>query len=148
MSWSPSVTVAAVIRDDEYYLVVEERPDGDAVINQPAGHVEFGETLVHAVKREVLEETGRHFTPTGLIGIYQWTVPDTNRTYLRFCFSGQVGEPVPGHKLDPDISATHWMTIDQIASGRTPLRSPLVLRCLEDALREPAISLEALHAMD
>ena len=115
MSWSPSVTVAAVIREDHRYLVVEERPDGDTVINQPAGHVEFGETLEQAVKREVLEETGRHFTPTGLIGIYQWTVPDTNHTYLRFCFCGQVSEPVPGRKLDPEINATHWMTLKQIA---------------------------------
>jgi len=147
MTWSPSVTVAAVIRDDEHYLVVEERPDGDAVINQPAGHVEFGENLVQAVQREVLEETACQFTPTGLVGIYQWTVPDTDRTYLRFCFSGQVGEPVPGRKLDPEISATHWMTVDQIASGEIPLRSPLVLRCLEDALRGPTISLEALHAL-
>jgi 8-oxo-dGTP pyrophosphatase MutT (NUDIX family) len=147
MSWSPSVTVAAVIREDDRYLVVEERPDGDTVINQPAGHIEFGETLEQAVKREVLEETGRHFTPTGLIGIYQWTVPDTNHTYLRFCFCGQVSEPVPGRKLDPDINATHWMTLKQIVSGQPPLRSPLVLRCVEDARRGPAIGLEALRAL-
>lgn len=148
MSWSPSVTVAAVIREDDRYLVVEERPDGDAVINQPAGHVEFGETLEQAVKREVLEETGRHFTPAGLVGIYQWTVPHTNHTYLRFCFCGEVSEPVPGRQLDPDINATHWMTLKQIASGQPPLRSPLVLRCMEDARRGPAIGLEALHALD
>lgn len=147
MPWSPSVTVAAIIRNQNRYLMVEERPEGQAVINQPAGHLEFGETLVQAVQREVLEETGRRFTPTGLVGIYQWTLPNTGRTYLRFCFCGDVGDRVSDRQLDPDISATHWMTYEQIASGDLPTRSPLVLRCLEDARHSEPLRLEALHAL-
>jgi len=148
MTWSPSVTVAAVIRRHDRYLMVEERPDGQAVINQPAGHLEFGETLVQAVQREVLEETGHRFSPSGLVGIYQWTVPESDRTYLRFCFSGEVGEPEPGHALDPDISATHWMTVAQITGGELPTRSPLVLRCLHDACNTTTLGLESLYALD
>ncbi len=147
MPWSPFVTVAAIIAKDDRYLVVEERPHGAPVLNQPAGHLEAGETLIEAVEREVLEETGRRFTATGLVGIYQWTLPDTARTYLRFCFCGEAGEPVPGQVLDPDIVATHWMTLERIARGEPPLRSPLVLRCLQDARRGNMISLEALHAI-
>jgi len=147
MPWSPSITVAAVIRRDDRYLVVEERPDDEAVINQPAGHLEFGETLLQAVQREVLEETGRRFTATGLVGIYQWTVPNTDHTYLRFCFCGEVGDRAPDLQLDPDICATHWMTLEQIAQGELPVRSPLVLRCLQDAQRSPAMSLEVLNAL-
>lgn len=147
MLWSPSVTVAAVIRQRERYLMVEERPDGRAVINQPAGHLEFGETLVQAVQREVLEETGHRFTPAGLIGVYQWTLPGTQRTYLRFCFSGEVGDPNADNRLDPDIIAIHWMTREQIASGPLPTRSPLVLRCVDDALTSVPLGLEALHAL-
>jgi len=147
MPWSASVTVAAVIRDKDRYLVVEERPDGEPVINQPAGHLEFGETLLQAVEREVLEETGRHFTPTGLVGVYQWSVPDTERTYLRFCFCGHVGDRLPRCDLDPDIVATHWLTYEQIAEGALPARSPLVLRCLQDALQSKPLGLENLHAI-
>ena len=147
MPWSVSVTVAAVIRDKDRYLVVEERPEGESVINQPAGHLEFGETLQQAVEREVLEETGRRFTPTGLIGIYQWTLPGTERSYLRFCFCGHVGERLPDHELDADIVDTHWLTFEQIAQGDLPPRSPLVLRCVQDAQRSKPLGLESLHAI-
>ncbi len=147
MRWAPSVTVAAVIREQDRYLMVEERPEGHAVINQPAGHLEFGESLLNAVQREVREETGRRFTPTGLIGVYQWTVPDTARSFLRFCFCGSVSAPLPGAVLDPEIHATHWLSVDEIATGTLPTRSPLVLRCIHDTLRRPPLGLDVLHAL-
>jgi ADP-ribose pyrophosphatase YjhB (NUDIX family) len=133
MSWSAAVTVAAVIQHRDRFLMVEEAPQGFAVINQPAGHLEFGESLVDAVRREVREETGRHFRPLAIVGIYQWTVPGSDHTYLRVCFTGTVGEPETGLALDPDIRATHWLTRSEIADGPLPPRSPLVLRCLDDA---------------
>jgi len=147
MSWCPAVTVAAVIRRDDRYLVVEECPDGCNVINQPAGHLEFGETLTEAVCREVREETARDFTPQGLVGVYQWSVPDSERSYLRFCFHGRVGEPLPGLSLDPEIIANHWLSLDDIIGGSLPPRSPLVRRCIEDALARPAAPLELLAAI-
>ena len=147
MRWAPFVTVAAVIREQDRYLLVEERPDGYPVINQPAGHLEFGESLLDAVQREVQEETGRLFTPTGLVGVYQWTVPDTERGFLRFCFCGSVSAPLPGAALDPDINATHWLSVEEITTGTLPTRSPLVLRCIHDTLRRPPLGLDALHAL-
>ena len=128
--------------------MVEEAPDGVPVLNQPAGHLEFGETLAEAIVREVLEETGRPFTPQGLTGIYQWTLTGSTRTYLRFCFIGKVGERLSGYDLDPDITRTHWLTLAQIKKGTPGLRSPLVVRCIEDALRYPAMELGTLHAVD
>jgi ADP-ribose pyrophosphatase YjhB (NUDIX family) len=147
MPWSPHVTVAAVIERDGRYLVVEEAPDGVAVLNQPAGHVEFGESLTEAVRREVLEETARQFSPTGLVGIYQWTLPGSDRTYLRFCFRGTVSEPLPEAALDPDITATHWLQRAQIADGPLPPRSPLVLRCIDDADAGLSANLGLLHVL-
>jgi len=147
MTWHPFVTVAAVIRDGDRYLVVEENPDGAPVLNQPAGHLEAEESLVEAVQREVMEETARHFTPSGLVGVYQWCVPKTDRSYLRFCFSGDVGARLPGKTTDPDIQATHWLTREQIASGERQPRSPLVLRCIDDARRTTPLDLDYLHAL-
>jgi 8-oxo-dGTP pyrophosphatase MutT (NUDIX family) len=145
MPWSPSVTVAAVVRRQDRFLMVEENPDGQAVVNQPAGHLEFGESLVEAVCREVLEETARTFEPSGLVGVYQWSLPGTERTYLRFCFVGDVSEPIAGRAIDPDIHATHWLTRDEIVNGHLEARSPLVLRCIDDAVGTAALPLAALH---
>ena len=147
MSWGPNVTVAAVIRRENRYLMVEESPDGMSVINQPAGHLEYGETLLEAVIREVLEETCRRFSPNGLIGVYQWNLPGTEKTYLRFCFCGEVGEPLASRALDPDIHATLWLTREQIASNEFTTRSPLVLRCIDDADNGRQLGLEVLRAI-
>ncbi len=146
MSWAPHVTVAAVIRHRHRYLMVEEAPAGQRVINQPAGHLEQGETLVDAIKREVLEETGQTFSPEGLIGVYQWAVPNGDKTYLRFCFTGTVGDACQTATIDPDIIATHWLSEEQIRSGPLAPRSPLVLRCIEDARTRPPTALEILRA--
>jgi 8-oxo-dGTP pyrophosphatase MutT (NUDIX family) len=148
MPWSPAVTVAAVVRQGERFLMVEETAAGQRVINQPAGHLEDGESLLEAVVREVLEETARPFTALTLVGVYQWRLPDRSKTYLRFCFSGSVGDPVAGMALDPDILATHWMTLGQIRGGDLPVRSPMVLRCIEDTLAGRSLPLDCLHELD
>jgi len=147
MRWSPSVTVAAVIRRQDRYLMVEERPDGQSVINQPAGHLEFGESIIEAVCREVLEETGRVFEPSGLVGTYQWTVPGSRRSYLRFCFTGDVGEQSVGCAIDPDIVDTHWMSYAEIAQGNLPVRSPLVLRCIDDSGNGAPLPLDLIRTL-
>lgn len=132
MSQPFHVTVAAVVERDDRYLVVQETIDGRTVFNQPAGHLEPDESLVDAVVREVLEETARPFAPTGLIGVYRWVSPD-GEAFIRFAFTGQVGEPEPGRALDPDIDATHWLSEADLAARADQLRSPLVLRCIRDA---------------
>ncbi|HQR24655.1 MAG TPA: NUDIX domain-containing protein, partial [Steroidobacteraceae bacterium] len=63
MVWKPDVTVAAVAERDGRFLVVEERAGGRVVINQPAGHLEDGESFLEAVVRETLEETAWTFVP-------------------------------------------------------------------------------------
>ena len=130
--WRPSVTVAAVIERDGKFLVVEEMIDGRRVINQPAGHLDPGESLAAACAREVLEETAHRFEPTGLVGVYRWHYAAKDVTFLRFCFRGKLlGQE--NRPLDKEIVALHWLTVEQVkASAAT--RSPLVLRCIEDYL--------------
>jgi 8-oxo-dGTP pyrophosphatase MutT (NUDIX family) len=138
--WKPNVTVAAVIERDGRYLLVEERAaDGRLVLNNPAGHLDPGETLLEAVVREVLEETACHFTPTHLLGVHLaqsiGSYADDGSepiTYLRFAFIGSVGEPEAGRALDDGIVRTLWLTPAEIDAERARHRSPLLARCIAD----------------
>lgn len=136
--WKPSVTVAGVIEQDGRFLLVEERTPEGIVLNQPAGHLDPGESLVEAVVREVLEETGRAFTPTALLGVYMSRFIRSARnedvTYLRFSFCGTVGEPEPGRRLDHGILRTVWMTPEEIRANAHRHRSPALQRNVDDFL--------------
>ena len=133
MIWRPSVTVAAVIERDGKFLFVEELIDGRRVLNQPAGHLDPGESLVAACAREVLEETAHRVTPTALVGVYRWHYAAKDITFLRFCFTGNV-LAVEKRPLDKEIVATHWLGLDELKSRTVEHRSPLVQRCVEDFL--------------
>jgi 8-oxo-dGTP pyrophosphatase MutT (NUDIX family) len=147
--WKPSVTVAAIVERQGRFLMVEEHSGSDIRINQPAGHLEPGESLLDAVAREALEEAARIFTPTALVGAYLSRNVSSSRggmsvTYLRFAFAGQVGEPLE-RALDEGILGTVWMTRDELAACADRHRSPLVLRCVDDYLRGQRAPLELLH---
>lgn len=129
--WRPSVTVAAVIERGGRFLLVEERIDGRIVLNQPAGHLDRGESLLAACKREVLEETAHRFEPTGLVGIYRWDYAAQDVTFLRFCFSGEI-KGVEDRALDREILALHWLTEGEVRSRQAQHRSPLVQKCVDD----------------
>jgi 8-oxo-dGTP pyrophosphatase MutT (NUDIX family) len=141
--WKPSVTVAAVIEHQGRYLLVEEHTPEGLRLNNPAGHLEPGESPVQGVVREALEETTRSFTPQALVGVYlsRFQRPAANGqdaqdiTYLRFAYCGQVGDELPGRHLDDGIVRTLWMTPDEVRASTARHRSPLVLRCMEDHLR-------------
>ncbi|WP_050468197.1 NUDIX hydrolase [Herbaspirillum chlorophenolicum] len=148
--WKPSVTVAAIIEQQGRFLMVEEQSGGAIRINQPAGHLEPGESLLDAVVREALEESARVFAPTALVGTYLSRNVVSSRggmsvTYLRFAFAGSVGEPLD-RVLDEGILRTVWMTRDELATCTERHRSPLVLRCVDDYLRGQRAPLELVHA--
>jgi 8-oxo-dGTP pyrophosphatase MutT (NUDIX family) len=145
--WKPSVTVAAVVERDGRFLLVEEHTESGLRINQPAGHLDPGETLQHAVAREALEETAHPFTPTGLLGIYLWRSPDPSRTttYLRFAFTGELGEAIAGRTLDHGIVRTLWLSPQEVAQRSRQWRSPLVGRCIDDYLNGQRYPLDLLY---
>lgn len=132
MIWTPHATVAAIVEDTEgRLLMVEESSDGKIVYNQPAGHVEENETVLDAMRRETLEETGWEVEPVHFLGIYVYKAPANGVTYYRFCYSARPVRKVTD-KLDTDIIAAHWLTPEQIEALGQQLRSPLVLQCIED----------------
>ena len=134
MIWKPNVTVAAVIERDGKFLLVEEETDDGIRFNQPAGHLECGESLLDAVVRETREETRYDFVPRALVGIYNWRHPVKDLTYLRFAFAGEVTGCDPERELDEGIIAPRWLSPEEIRASSERHRSPLILRCVEDWL--------------
>jgi len=130
--WKPNVTVAAVIERGGRYLLVEEVSPRGPVLNNPAGHLDAGESLVEAVVREVLEETACRFTPTHLVGVYLAQSGHSDITYLRFAFTGTVSEPEPGRALDEGILRSLWLTREEVEAAAGRHRSPLLARCIAD----------------
>jgi len=148
MVWKPDVTVAAVAERDGQFLLVEERASGRIVLNQPAGHLELGETFIDAVVRETLEETGWTFRPQSVIGVYVWQPEHLSRTFLRVAFSGVLESHDPDRPLDQGIVRTRWCGRDQLIAQQAKLRSPLVLSCVDDYLAGARYPLELIsHLM-
>lgn len=145
MSWKPSITVAAVVENDGRFLLVEELIRGERVFNQPAGRVEAAESLVAAVARETLEETAWHFEAEWFLGVYPWRSVANQRTNLRFAFTGRVFAHEPARALDAPVIATHWLRREELLLATRTLRTPIVLRCIDDYLAGQRLPLSAIN---
>ncbi|MBW8192455.1 NUDIX hydrolase [Neiella marina] len=141
--YKPNTTVAWVVESPKGFLFVEENIRGNLQFNQPAGHIEAGETLIAAAKRELLEETSLDLDPHGVVGIYQFPNQDASVIYLRFCFYATVDEALPLTPIDPAIHACHWLTRAQL--DQQSLRSQFVKTCTDDYLAGKRYPLELLH---
>lgn len=147
--WKPNATVAALVEREGRFLLVEERINGELKLNQPAGHVDQGESILHACIREGLEETGHHIRPTALVGIYYWTPPERPElTYLRFAFAVEVLGVEEGYQLDKGIERPVWLTYDEIVARREQHRSPLLLACIDDYLTGRRYPLDLIRDYD
>jgi 8-oxo-dGTP pyrophosphatase MutT (NUDIX family) len=147
MTMRPDLTVAAVVERDGQFLLVEERVGHRMVFNQPAGHVERGESLIEAVIREALEETAWTFQPEALVGIYHWEQPEKNKSFLRFAFCGSVSSHDPQRALDRGIERALWMDKEHLLARAPRLRSPMVMRCIDDYLAGRRYPLDIVKQM-
>ncbi len=151
--WKPSATVAAIIEQQGKFLLVEEHTPEGLRLNNPAGHLDEGESLLHGCAREALEETMHLFTPEYLVGVYmsRFQRPATagqeaqDVTYLRFAFGGTLGALQAGRSLDAGIVRTLWLSADEIRASAPLHRSPLVGRCMEDYLLGQRFPLALIH---
>lgn len=146
--WTPNVTVAAIVEHDGRYLLVEEQTPEGLRLNNPAGHLEPGESPQDGAVREALEETARVFVPERLVGVYlsrfRRPARDEDVTYLRLAFGGRVGEADAARALDRGIVRTLWMTLPELRASRAHHRSALVLRCAEDHAAGRGFALDAI----
>jgi len=139
------ITVAAIIESDNKFLMIEEHCSGKLVINQPAGHLEPGETIIEATIRETLEETTWTFSPDYLVGIYRWINPETKDSYIRVALAGQANNPDSSLELDTGIVRALWLTEDELQDQQQRLRTPLVMKCVKDYLSGARHSLDLLR---
>jgi 8-oxo-dGTP pyrophosphatase MutT (NUDIX family) len=141
------LTVGAVVEKDGKFLIVEERSSGVVVFTQPGGHIESGESPEGAAIREAMEETGCEISVSGLLGVYLWIHPQTRQQFLRIVFSGNLVRENVTTKLDDGIHAVHWFDKDDLIHRQRTLRTPVVMRCVEDYLagkRQPDSLLDGL----
>lgn len=151
--WKPSVTVAGIIEKDGRFLLVEEHTPKGLMFNNPAGHLDPGESPIDGCIREVLEETAYQFKPTALLGIYLsrftkpafGSEPEEDITYLRFAFTGELGDFDPSRQLDSGIVRTLWMSLAEMQASHERHRSRLLLRCAEDCLKGQRFPLESIY---
>jgi 8-oxo-dGTP pyrophosphatase MutT (NUDIX family) len=144
----PVVTVATIVARDDAYLVVEEETGAGLRLNQPAGHVEAGESLIAAALRETLEETAYTVAPDALVGIYRWQSPVSGETFVRFAFAAAVIDHDPARALDRGIVRAMWLTYDEICARGASHRGPLVLRCLDDHRAGRRLPLDVITDLD
>jgi 8-oxo-dGTP pyrophosphatase MutT (NUDIX family) len=145
MIWKPHATVAAIIERNGKFLMVEEEADGLIVYNQPAGHLDPGESLIHAAARETHEETAWQFQPEALVGIYLWEQPGTERSFLRFAFCGSVDNHDASQALDTGILRALWLSRDELIATPEKIRSPMVISCIDDYLAGKRFPLDILR---
>ncbi|MFQ5645150.1 MAG: NUDIX hydrolase [Thiogranum sp.] len=148
MVWKPRVTVAVVAERHNRFLMVEEDIRGTVCFNQPAGHLEDNESLTDAAVRECLEETAWQFQPEALVGVYRWRSEEKQDTFLRVTFCGTCTAEDKQQPLDTGILATHWLTLEDIRARAGQLRSPMVVRSIEDYLNGRRYPLELLTDID
>jgi len=142
--WKPHATVAAIIERDQRFLIVEEISAEKTVYNQPAGHLDPGESLITAAIRETQEETAWQFTPEYISGIYRWDQNNTTNCFLRVAFVGSCKNHNKDQPLDNGIIRAIWLTRDELAAQTDKLRSPMVLRCIDDYLEGKKYPLDLL----
>ena len=151
--WKPNTTVAALVRHDDRFLLVEEHTRAGLRLNQPAGHLDPGESLAQAVVRETLEETAHRVEPVALVGVYmarfRHGLPaepgHEDVVYIRYAFECRLVGHEPRRALDHGIVRALWLSAAELRAQAARHRSPLVQATVDDHLRGRRFPLDLIH---
>ena len=141
------LTVSTIVERDDHFLMIEERSSGLLVVNQPGGHINAGESPEQAAEREALEESGCIVSVTGLLGVYLWIHPQSRQNFLRIVYIADLVSEDPKRRLDNGIQAVHWYKLSDVRQRKCELRSPIVLRSIEDYIAGNRLSVSLLADM-
>jgi len=105
--------------DADRLLCARHRRRGETYLVLPGGHVEPGETLVEAARRETLEEAGVPITVDGLLRVEH--SPGSQYARLRAIFTARPADDTPP-KSEPDEHTLEagWYSLDEMRD--LPLR--------------------------
>lgn len=149
MRCTPHITVAGILEKDKKFLLVRELVEGHLVYNQPAGHLEYKETLLEAVQREVLEETGLYFEPQAIVGVYEYFPQGDSEVFLRFNFCGKITGAKADAVLDDGIVETVWLGLHELeAVPEREMRSSMVLQAIRDYIKNFRYPLDLVSVFD
>lgn len=140
----PHATVATVVEKDGKYLMVYEYRSDRWVYNQPAGHIENGEGIVEAAVRETLEETGWQVAPTAVAGISVYHAAN-GVSYIRTTLIAEPIRHISEQSLDEGIAEATWLSYEELLTKQAQLRSPIVLKVIDDVRNGISYPLDMLY---
>ncbi|AFC85644.1 NUDIX hydrolase [Frateuria aurantia] len=143
----PHVTVATIVHRDGRYLMVEEEVNDRIVYNQPAGHLDIGESLLAAAVRETREETGWQVQLDHLVAIHQWHSHEHGDEVLRFSFAATALEHDARMPLDAGIQRCLWLSRTEIEALGDALRSPMILLSIDAWLTGQRLPLQSIDCL-
>ncbi len=137
MTQTPKIGALAVVLHESQVLLVQRSKEPDRGLwGFPGGHVEWGETVMQAAQRELLEETSITAEPTGYLDNLDLLRRDESGHVLSHYLlvgvacSFRSGAPLAGD----DALDARWFPIEQIRQGHLPM-SARVGSLLDIALR-------------
>lgn len=138
------VVTTSIINDDKFLIIKENKPNALNKWTFPGGHIEYGEDILFAAKREVKEETGLDIELVGTTGVYNF-ISSTNDQVILFHF---IGEVIDGHiNLEEEgITESKWIKVNELAKfKKEDLREPQVLNQIIDNLLKEKVHSISLY---
>ncbi|HJQ08294.1 MAG TPA: NUDIX domain-containing protein [Candidatus Saccharimonadales bacterium] len=130
---------------DKYILIQEVRHEKTGLFNLPAGTLEVDEDFTQCIQREAKEETGVDIELQHFLGVYQ-TVIASGSNVVFLVFAGQTADNAVF--ASDEHTVIKGFTYDEILELEGPgkLRSPIVLKAIEDHRNGKVYPLEAVQA--
>jgi ADP-ribose pyrophosphatase YjhB (NUDIX family) len=107
---------AVIIIEDEKILTMHYQYGGQDVFNLPGGNLEFGESLMLALTRELTEELGIEVEIGELMMVGEVHFPEPQKQTIHFIFEGKIVNGTP--TLNPQHTsalAIRWLSIHELA---------------------------------